>query len=71
MARTKLTKRARDAKQQEAVKRQQRQTASEKEMRMVESTKRHGNFNDGDVKIKPVIPTTFSEKTSKTRRKDN
>ena len=37
MARTKLTKRARDAKQQEAVKRRQRQTASEKEMRMAES----------------------------------
>ena len=65
MARTKLTKRARDAKQQEAVKRRQRQTASEKEMRMAESIKRHGNFNDGDVKIRPVIPQPFQKKQVK------
>ena len=59
MARIKLTKWARDAKQQ-AVRKQQSQTAPEKEMRMVESTKRRGNFNCRDVKIKLLISQPFS-----------
>ena len=51
MSRTKLTKRAREAKQQEAVRRQQSRTVPGSEMQIVESTKRNGTFNGRDVKI--------------------
>ena len=65
MARRKLTKRARDAMQQEAVRRQQSQMAPGKEMWMIESTKRHGNFKGRDIKIKLLLLQTFHKKQVK------
>ena len=61
MARTKLTKRARDEKQQEAVRRQQIQAASGRDMRTEKSTKRHGNFNGRDAKVKPLLLQPFQK----------
>ena len=61
MARTKLTKRARDAKQQEAVRSHQSQTAPGREMRTEKSTKRRGNFNGRDAKVKLLLLQPFQK----------
>ena len=63
MARTKLTKRARDAKQQEAVRSHQSQTAPGREMRTEKSTKRHGNFNGRDAKVKLLLLQPFQKQS--------
>ena len=62
MSRAKLTKRAREAKQQEAVRRQQSRTVPGSEMQIAESTKRNGNFNGRDVKIKLLLPQSLEKK---------
>ena len=61
MSRTKLTKRAREAKQQEAVRRQQSRTVPGSEMQIVESTKRKGTFNGRDVKIRLLLPRSLKK----------
>ena len=65
MSRTKLTKRVREAKQQEAVRRQQSRTVPGSEMQIVESTKRNGTFNGRDVKIKLLLPRSLKKKQVK------
>ena len=61
MSRAKLTKRAREAKQQEAVRRQQSRTVPGSEMQIVESTKRKGTFNGRDVKIRLLLPRSLKK----------
>ena len=68
MARTKLTKRARDAKQQEAVRRQQSQTAPGREMRTEKSTQRHGNLSGRGAKSNSSFYNLFKNKASKKGR---
>ena len=63
MARTKLTKRARDAKQQEAVRRQQSQTAPGREMWTEKSTQRHGNLNGRGAKVKLLLLQPFQKQS--------
>ena len=67
MARAKLTKRALDAKQQEAVRRQQSRTASGNKMRVVKSTKKFGNYSGSCDSDSPENPSNNGEKEEKKR----